>query len=193
MLGLLSEYVVPSGRFAEARALGSEVGPVAELVGNHAAISERLDTDTMLNFCETGDAADLEAAARRYIQFSEETGLGWTSWGWRWVAVAEFLRGRWEEAVDLAQKAEELCPPGSFEGLGWALEFEYRAYLGQRDITLAMLDTKWSVIPRQDEPAGFGPWIMLLSAVEGLVVLGERDRAAELYPAVCHCLAAPAW
>src|SRR5205085_10863446 len=64
----------------------------------------------------------------------------------------------------------------------------YRAYAGQRDEALAMLEAQRPQLPRSGEAAGMGPWLMLLAAVEGLVVLGEREQAAALYPIVHHCM-----
>jgi tetratricopeptide (TPR) repeat protein len=45
-------------------------------------------------------------------------------------------------------------------------------------------------LPRPGEAATSGAWVLLLLAVEGLVVLGERDQAANLYPLVLEAMEA---
>ena len=43
--------------------------------------------------------------------------------------------------------------------------------------------------PADPELNGPGPWQALFKAVEGLALLGERDRAAELYPLTLEAIA----
>lgn len=51
-----------------------------------------------------------------------------------------------------------------------------------------MLREKVGDLPRRGEANGIGAWTMLLRVVEGLVVLGERDEAAKLYPLVLEAI-----
>jgi tetratricopeptide (TPR) repeat protein len=187
-LGFHCESLINLGRLDDARRVDAELRPLAERLGNAAALWHSVMLQGTLAFCETGDLDALEACARQEIELCDQAGLGFASWGWSWRAVAAFHRGDWEAAVLHAERAEALATPTILWGLEWALHFEYLAYAGRRDEALAMLDARRSQLPRAGEPAGWGPWLMLLSAVEGLIVLGEMDQAAVMYPLVRHCM-----
>lgn len=149
---------------------------------------QSLRADAVVDFYETGDPEALRDFAQRDIEPCEKAGLVWVCHGWAWLALAEFLRGDWEAAIRHAEKADALSPPSTMKGTEWGLHFEYRAYAGQRDEALAMLEARWAELPRPGQPNGWGPWIMLLHVVEGLVVLGEEEQATELYPLVRECI-----
>jgi tetratricopeptide (TPR) repeat protein len=187
-LGQLCGNLVSLGRLDEVRQTAQELLPLAERLGNYGALWYHCMTEGMVDFLETGDPDALEAFARRSNQLCEHGGMAWVSLGWSWLALAEFLRGNWETAILHAETAEGLAPASVLWGVEWALHFEYRAYAGQRDEALAMLDARRAELPRWGEPGGWGGWLMLLSVVEGLIVLGEMDQAAELYPLVRHCM-----
>jgi hypothetical protein len=121
------------------------------------------------------------------MQLCEEASLAWVSWSWSWLSVAAFLRGEWDGAVTHAEKAEALSPAGVINGAEWALHFEYSAYAGLREKAMSMWAARREELPRPGRANGWGAWGILLGAVEGLVVLGELDAAAELYPLVRWC------
>ena len=104
------------------------------------------------------------------------------------MATTGFLRGDWDTALAHAAKAEELSPPSVINGAEWALRLEYCAYAGRREEVSAMLAARRAELPRLGEPCGWGGWVMLGGAIESLVVLGETDAAAELYPLVRWCM-----
>jgi hypothetical protein len=54
--------------------------------------------------------------------------------------------------------------------------------MGDRDDALAILNEKRGLLPRSGQPNALGTWLMLVTAIEGLVILGEQSQAAELYP-----------
>jgi hypothetical protein len=66
--------------------------------------------------------------------------------------------------------------------------FRQQAYAGDRAGALALLTEKRAKLPRAGEPNTLGSWAMLLLMVEGLVVLGEQEQAAALYPLVRQLL-----
>ena len=177
-----------AGEFSAARRAAAEGRPLAERVGNLAAAMQCGRGVAMADWSETGDLDALEAFAHRDMRVCLEAGLPWVSWSWCWLAVATFLRGDWETAADHAEQGDGLSPPGVLNGVEWSLHFEYRAYAGQRDRALAMFEARRAELPRLGEPNGWGSWAVLMGAVEGLVVLGERDQAAELYPLVGWCI-----
>ena len=188
VIGIMCENLLNLGGFDEARRIRDELLPLAERIGNSGGLWNCLLVEGTVRFCETGDPGALEDLGRRAIELCEQAGLGWASWGWTWRAGAQFLGGNWEVAISYAERAESLALPSTFAGCEWALHFEYLAYAGRRDEALSMLAARRADLPRPGGPGGWGPWLMLLSAVEGLAVLGERAEAAGLYPAVRHCI-----
>ena len=56
------------------------------------------------------------------------------------------------------------------------------AYAGDRDGALGILEEKRTQLPRVGKPNTAGSWFMLSLVIEGLVMLGEQSRAAQLYP-----------
>ena len=106
-----------------------------------------------------------------------------------WLGLAAFLRGEWAEAQAHLEESAAGEPPGNINGWAQALLFEYRAYAGQHEAALALLDGEQNRMPLPGQANGSGRWTMLLSAVEGLAVLGETERAGALYDLVADCLA----
>ena len=74
------------------------------------------------------------------------------------------------------------------DGTCSAFLFEDLAYLRETAEVAALLE-KWEErLPRAGEPTTWGAWQMLFSVVEGLVVLGQRDRAASYHPQLLGAL-----
>lgn len=71
--------------------------------------------------------------------------------------------------------------------MAWGPMLQLRAYRGERDAALEILDHERENLPRPGVPNAYGSWQFLAHAIEGLSVLGERepalrDRCAALYP-----------
>jgi hypothetical protein len=66
--------------------------------------------------------------------------------------------------------------------MGTGLMFRQMAYAGDRDRALALLEEKRTWMPRSGQNNPRGSWTMLASVIEGLTMLGEQSRAADLYP-----------
>jgi len=56
------------------------------------------------------------------------------------------------------------------------------AYAGDRTGALASFDENRKWMPREGQKNPRGSWSMLALVIEGFAMLGERLRAAELYP-----------
>jgi hypothetical protein len=181
---------VGSGRIAEARNLEPHLEPLAERIGNvPALLLTRRARHGMADFAETGDLAALEAFARADLALLEQGGLPWTHHSHSWLGLGAFLRGDWDRARDDLETAVTTESPGPFDGVDRAFLFEFRAYAGECGAALAMLDgAEDSRMPVAGQPNQWGRWAMLLSVVEGLVVLDQMDRAAPLYELVCECI-----
>lgn len=104
--------------------------------------------------------------------------------------MARFLAGDWDAARAPFEEAVARDPVSYFTN-GWpqAQLFEYLAYVGDREAALSLLDkAEDNRLPKRGQPNAWGRWIMLLSAVEGLHVLGEHDQAAGFYDLVVECI-----
>lgn len=104
------------------------------------------------------------------------------------LAHVQFLLGHWDESLTSAQEAYRLTPPGLVLWCGWNVVFLVRAYAGRRDEALAMLSDVRGEFPQEGSISSWAAWTMVLTAVEGLAVLGEREEAGRLYPLVLSCL-----
>src|SRR6185295_12050036 len=167
----------------------AEHEPICERLGNHPALMQARRVRAMVDFCTAPDPAALEVYARADVQFVKGAGIPWFIHAVSWIGLARFLAGNWEAARAPFEEAVAPDPPSALNGLPEALLFEYLAYIGDRNAALAMLDdVEDNRLPTSGQPNGWGKWTMLLSAVEGLSVLGECDRAAALYDLVVECI-----
>jgi len=186
VLGFILDALRYLGRLDEAAEVSRELGPLAERLGNYGAILMNERTKGIVDLMVNADLDQLEAFARRDLGLGERTEMPWlTSCSWSWLGLAQFLRGDWEEARSLLAEGVRLEPPGAVDGWCAAILFECLAYLGERSEALALLDTRR--LPKPGEAKLSGAAAVLVSAVDGLTMLGERERAAALYPALIDC------
>ena len=187
-LGWTVVSLVAAGRWSEAAALEEELAPLAERLGNYPALLMSGRSAAMRDFFASGNCDRLGAFAARDIEFNRRSGLGWAGMAITWLGVAEFLRGRWNEALTTFRQGVEEEPPGVLDGTGSAFLFEELAHLGETDELAALLD-KWEErLPRVGEPGTWGAWQMLFSVVEGLALLGRRDAAGAYHPHLLEAL-----
>jgi DNA-binding SARP family transcriptional activator len=189
VLGWTTIALVDIGRFDEALRIQAEHEPLAERLGNHPALMQARRVRTMVDFCRSPDLPALEAYAHSDVEFVRSAGLPWFVHAIDWIALARFLGGDWEAARDPFEEAVAVDPPSPLFGLPLAQLFEYLAYVGDRKAAFALLDDALGDrLPKAGQPNGWGPWMVLLSAVEGLYVLGDHDRAAGFYDLVVECI-----
>jgi tetratricopeptide (TPR) repeat protein len=104
------------------------------------------------------------------------------------MGVTLLWRGRWPEALECCREAVRLEPPGVLAGFDWVGLLVVTAYLGDRARTLALLDARRDSLARLGQPNTLGAWSAVLGAVEALVLVGEADEAASLYPVVLESI-----
>ena len=158
VLGVTGYGLVGVGRFGEARNVAAYLEPLAERVGHVAALmqSRRIEHG-MVGYAETGDLDALEAFAWRDLRFTADNGMAWVSDSHGWLGLAFFFKGDWDKARQHLETAAELEPPGRLHGCDRGLLFEFRAYAGEREAALAMLDAD-DVLPVPGQPNGWGAW-----------------------------------
>jgi DNA-binding SARP family transcriptional activator len=188
-LGWTVVSLVFAGRWPEAARVEGELAPLAERLGHYPAVLMSGRAGGMRAFFTSGDCDRLESFARGDFDLNRRFGLGWAGMAITWVGLAEFLRGRWPEALALFRDAAAEEPPGLLDGTGTAFLFEQLAYLDEAGEALDLLDSWADRLPRAGEPALWGAWQMLFSAVEGLAVLGRPERAASYYGPLLDALA----
>jgi tetratricopeptide (TPR) repeat protein len=169
------------GRFDETPTFTAEFLPLAERLGDPGATLQLRRHRGLVDFVTSGDIDRLEAFASADRELTENTGMPWAS-GWSWLGWARFLRGDWDEALALFQEAFRRQPSGTAFDYSTPLLFECLAYRGDKAEALELLDGR--SLPRRGEPETWtnAARCMLAAAPDGLTILGERDRAARLYP-----------
>jgi hypothetical protein len=177
------------GRLEDVRRIGRELEPLAMRLGNYPALLQHRRAEAMVRFFEEGDPAELVAFGDADRERCRQSGLPWVNMSLAWSGTGEFLRGDWEAARRRLEEGERLEPPtGAVKGWSTGPLFECLAHLGRRSEALALLDGGRPQLPRLGEVSGWGPLTLLLSAVEGLVALGERSRAGSLYSVVLESM-----
>ena len=168
------------GRLDEVSEIGEELEPLAARLGYLFALLMAERTRGFRGFMLTGDIDKYEEFAKHDLEFGRSIGSLWISNSYDFLGLVHFWRGRWEEALEHFQEAVKLDPPGAMAGCVCYL-FLGRAYAGDREGALAMLDQQRDNLPRPGRANTFGAWSMLFGVVEGLAVLGARDEAATLH------------
>ena len=114
---------------------------------------------------------------------------------WRWMAEgsqaqARLWRGHLDAATAQAQIAFSHEPPvGTLTGIGWGMVFLCECAAGRREPALTLLNDHAAALPRPGQLNTIGSWTALFKVIEGLAIIGERARAAALYPLAVEALA----
>jgi len=188
-LHLLCLYLalVHLGRLEEAARIADELEPLAIKIRQYVSVAYCLSTRAWIEFGKTPDLDKLEASFQRVSKSAEEASFAYrAAFSEIQLSLVNFFRGNWADAVLHAQAS---CPAesgASIEGSGQGTLFRQMAYAGNRDGALAILDEKRALLPRRGQPNSFGSWSMLVLVIEGLVMLGERSQAAQLYSLACE-------
>lgn len=184
VLVLLEWAYLLTGRVAESEAIHEELSPLTKRLGHVVA---NLLTERARAVREFNVDPDLD----RYREFVEwdfkvcrDADLEWISNSYAFLGQHAFWRGDWEESLAHARASVETEPPGGFQGWAWSCEFLANAYLGRAERAFEMFEAARSTLPNGERRATWGAWCRLHAAVEGLFILGRREDAAALYPAV---------
>jgi DNA-binding CsgD family transcriptional regulator/tetratricopeptide (TPR) repeat protein len=188
MLGFLNYALVGLGRLDDARTVGEELDPIAVRVGNYAAQQQHERMKAMVEFFQDGSPTALEKFARKDLAFCNAVGLATLEHSLAWLGLAKFLAGEWEEAKDAYSAALEAEAKTAMVGWGWSALFELLAYMGDSEAAMGLFEKHRNTLPQLDKANTCGSWVAALTAVEGLVVLGELEQAAELLPAIEQCI-----
>jgi tetratricopeptide (TPR) repeat protein len=174
--------LVHLGRLEEAARIAAELEPLANKIGQSLSVAICLSTQAWIEFGKTPDLDKLEASFQRVSKSEDEASFAVrASLSEIQLSLVNFFRGNWADAFLHAQAS---CPAeqgNSIEGAGQGTLFRQMAYAGNCNGALAILDEKRALLPRSGQPNTLGSWRMLALVIEGLVMLGERSQAAQLY------------
>jgi tetratricopeptide (TPR) repeat protein len=183
ILAWLQTQAFEAGQLDRARAAGAELEPLALKLGYSAARMLSVRIQTWCEFCAHNDLAELEGSFERDLEVTQAAKLPWVATCYARLSAVNFLRGKWDAALSYAEQACGAELLSAFDGPGTGMLFRQRAYLGDRAGALQLLEQKRARLPRLDSsPNRIGAWALMLLAVEGLFVLGDRAEAGALYP-----------
>jgi len=168
--------------------IGEELEPLAARIGHLGAARQARLSREIRELALRADIARFHAYLEDEIELERSIGFPWISNSLSRLATAHFWKGRWPEALNAAQEAARLEPPGYFAGNDWGALFLVRAYVGAHDLTRAMFEEKTGEFPCLGGMNTSGQWAALVGIVEGLAVIGERDKAANFLPLVSEAI-----
>ncbi len=176
------------GELDRAHQIGEEVEPLAARLGHVGAARQARYSREDRELALTADIDRFYRYVQEEIELDRITGYGWVSSFYALLACIHLWKGRWPEALDAAEGAARLEPPGALAGWDWGVLFLVRAYAGQHDLARAMFAEKRGELPRPGSVNTGGQWAVLVAMVEGLAVIDDRDEAANLLPLVLEAI-----
>ena len=178
------------GRMHDTSERLAELDATAARTGNPIALYAAPLYRALLAAAE-GDLGAAESWAGATVTFCERAGLPWGSVAYGYLGGVALWRGRWDNARTYFEEAARREPPGFFRGADPAGLAMCLAYCGEVEQALALLEAleQDAKLPRAGVRNPLASWSALLSAIEALVVLGERERAAALYPLAVEAIA----
>jgi tRNA A-37 threonylcarbamoyl transferase component Bud32/tetratricopeptide (TPR) repeat protein len=173
-----------AGRFEEAETIGAELAPLAFELGSVGAAAMNEVSAASIALARTGDLREwAEAALRIRVAFAR-TGGPWIHMATRYQAMGHFLEGRWDAAADLTRQAEAEWPLGNqWDGWIFACRTVVQSYCDP-PVALELFRQHRHIRPWPRTPALVGARCWAVLVIEPLVLLGELDEAAALYPVV---------
>jgi tetratricopeptide (TPR) repeat protein len=180
-LRVLHQTLVFLGRPAEAARIASDLEPLAKKLGQTHSVALCTLLGAWVECGRTPDLGKFKAIIEEASKFNQDARyVFWGVLSEAQISIAEFYQGNWASALAHAQSSYRHEPGISLEGLGSGTVFRHLAYAGDRSGALAILNE-----PRVQSALNTqarGSWLMLALVIEGLIVLGERAQAAQLYP-----------
>jgi tetratricopeptide (TPR) repeat protein len=174
------------GRLDEAAKIGQEVEPLAARLGHLFALVIARIRRAYRELMLTGDIDAWQESARDALELVRSIGFGYgyvSNLHWC-VGLGHFWRGQWEKALQDFEEAVKLERATFYAGAARGHLFLFKAYAGDSNGALAMLEQERQNLPRPGQANTMGAWSMLSAAIEGLAILNEREEAANLYPLV---------
>jgi tetratricopeptide (TPR) repeat protein len=180
------------GRMTEAYKIREELEPLAKKIGHFAVLLHSARMARWTEFGKQPDLIQLKADLQRDLATNQAARPFAVALSHLQLSVAEYIRGDWEKARENADTAYQSESVSMWQAISVGALFRQMAYMGDRDGALALLGRHSDKLARAKEPNSLGSWALLLLAIEGLSILGEREQAAALYRSVCELIATEA-
>lgn len=187
-LSYLQMDALLTGRLDEARRLEAEIAPLASRLGHLGVLWLTGRIAGLCDFMTTADLSRFESFARKDLEVCRQIDSQWISDAYDWLGRALFWQGRWDEAGDAFGEADRLAPPDFTTGSHRGLLLLHKAYAGDRDGALSLLDSARAQLPGPGQPNTAGAWALLFSAVECLAMLGKECEAGLMHSLVVESL-----
>lgn len=182
-LRALYPSLVYLGRTEEAARVANELEPFARKTGQSFPIALCRTLSAWAEFGKAPDIAKLETDLLEVSSTYQISQFGfWVVISEAQLSLVDLYRGDWAGALSHARASRRSEPGSSSEGVGAGTLFRQMAYAGDRTGALASFDKNRKWMPREGQKNPRGSWSMLALVIEGFAMLGERLRAAELYP-----------
>jgi hypothetical protein len=172
------------GRIQEADDVSLELESLASRIGHSPALSSCRRRSAWSQFWKQPDLAQLKDTFRGDLDAQTKLGLSQFFVSAAHLSTAEFLAGEWDQALHRAESAWSPEAPRRFQAMNLAVRFRLMACMDNRQGALALLSGHRELVARRGQTNIYGSWMLLLAAIEGLFVLGEREQASMLYPDV---------
>jgi hypothetical protein len=142
-----------------------------------------------VSFGKAPELAKFEAALEQVSSYDQKAPVAfWEVLSEVQASLLDFLRGNWAAALSHAQASRRSEVGSAFEGLGVGTLFRQMAYAGDHEGAFRILDEKREWLPLGGRTNARGAWFLLAQMIEGLVMLGEKPQAAQLYPLACELI-----
>jgi hypothetical protein len=129
------------GRLDEATAIGKELEPLAAKIGHVAALSFCVRIGGWTEFAREPDLSRLAKQLDADLDANRTAGFNiFAADSHGQLSVLEFLRGDWDEALSHAGKACRVQSPHVMLGTNLGILLRQKAYAGDRDGALAVLN-----------------------------------------------------
>jgi tetratricopeptide (TPR) repeat protein len=186
-LQVLYQTLLLLGRMQGAAKVCDEAEALATRIGQSYSIARILIAKGWVEFGASADLAKFTSTLEEVFKSEPRVpSMFWDVFASAQLSFMNFFRGDWSTALSHAQ-ASYTAPEDTFiRGFAAGTFFRQMAYAGDRDGALAILDQKRDCLPRRGQPNTMGSWWMLVLATEGFAMLGEKQRAARLYPLLCE-------
>jgi len=172
------------GRPDEASNVSVELEPLARKTGHGVFLVTSLWTRAWAEFARRPDLTRLEEQLCQSVELCRARVPMLAAQSLTQLSLAQFFCGREASALDCALEATQVQVPEYLGGFVAGTIFRERAYGADRAGAMAFLNEallKFK-LPLENQPNTLGSWALLMSVVEGLSTLGEREQAAEFYP-----------
>jgi tetratricopeptide (TPR) repeat protein len=182
---VLYQTLLLLGRTEGAAKIRDEVEALAARIGQSYSTARIVISKAWVEFGASADLTKLASAVDQVLKSEPSIpAMFWEVFAEAQLSFLNFFRGDWPTALSHARASDSARQNTFIRGFGAGTLFRQMAYEGDRNGALALLEQKRDWLPRAGQPNIMGSWWMLVLAIEGLVVLGEKQQAARMYPLI---------